>query len=495
MKKIRSFFFAGSFLVAAGIGFLSASFNLNAKKVNAAGEISYVEFDDKGITKLGSYPQHIVTNISADEIRNNGNVKETELGNKFYIYKSKKYAIIDNVVIDTENSNNRYLSNGALVNDYLNQSNIVIEFNEIEWQILKSGKDDTAYLISTNILDREVYNKTSANNLPYVDSYLYQYLNKSFKTIAFETKDYAYLSNSKDGTDKVIIDIASKEEVNLDNYKDANLKQASDFAILNNLTSHIAQNHGVGVPYLNAGYWLKSASGDANRMDVCWAKVAYSTCLYGDPKIGIRPVIQVNYKEKGSGGGGGGTTPTDNPTTSKGGNVPLVLGITFTVLGAGGLITFFILWNKRHPNGKPAPWILASLAGSLVVSVVGISCLAGGIKGGGGSSNCFNYGYYVQTDQYSGGGIVQVGYTAWLIKSDGTCSYCSHLKDSKTASDFSPDNYMSGTFKISGSTITITIPVHDIKNFGPVGGTYKYTIRNCDTIYNASDSFHWVRGE
>ena len=493
MKKQLGLFFSGIFALSVGIGFLYTAFNhSDVQKAKAGSNISYVKFDDKGVFKLGSYPQDIVTSISADEIINSGSLKETELGTKYYIYQSKKYAIIENAVVDTENSAGRMLSNGEAVNNYNNQSNVVIEFKDIEWQLLKKEKTgDYAYLISTNILDRQLYNETESNNLPYENSYLYNFLNKSFKTIAFNDDDYKYIAYANEGIEKVFINIPERNDVDLDTYQDANLKQASDYAILNNLSSHSAVNHGVGTPYLNAGYWLKTASYESDRMQVCWSKVAVSNCLYTDPKIGVRPVILVNYKEA-SGGGGGGTTPSSNHS-SNGGNATLGIGIAFSIIGAGGLIVFFILWAKKHPSGKPPIWIIISVAGSLVVSVVGLGCLAGGMFGGGAS--CFNYGYYVLDTQHSGGGIVQVGYTAWLIKSDGTASYCSHITDATSASDFSPDNYMTGTYKINGSKLVIEIPKHTINNFGTVGGTYTYTINGCRNFKNYADAFHWVRGE
>ena len=160
----------------------------------------------------------------------------------------------------------------------------------------------------------------------------------------------------------------------------------------------------------------------------------------------------------------------------------------------GGLIAFFIIWGKKHPTGKPPIWIIISLGCCLVITVTGLGCFAGGLRGGSGVG-CFKVGYYVQVGQYSGNGVVQVGYTAWLIRADGTASYCSHLKDNTAASDFAPDNYMTGTYKISGSKLVIDIPKREIQNFGPVGGTFTYTIKDCGTFKNSVDTYQWVRGE
>jgi len=493
MKKTRGLFFFGIFAIALGIGFLSASFKSGVQKAEAA-STEYVKFDENGIVRLGEYPQNIVTTVSADDIKTNGVVTTTTGGNKYYTYHNKRYAIIENAIVDTEGSSGRILSNGDEINSYNGQSNVVIEFNTIEWQLLKISKDDkdTAFLISANILDREIYNQSLAEHVDYWHSSLFNYLNNNFKEMSFSNDDLKYLAYGFEGLTKVQIDIPEKDDVDLDSYEDKNLKQASDYAILKNLTSHSAYNHGVGLPYLNAGYWLSTLSSDIDRIQVCWAKVAYSQCLMDDPKIGVRPVIQVNYKEN-QGGGGGSTTPSKSSTTNSG-NAALGIGISFTVLGAGGLIAFFIIWAKKHPTGKPPIWIIISLAGSLAISIVGLGCLVGGMTGEGGAS-CFKYGYYVENELRSGGGVVQVVYTAWLIKSDGTACYSSRVNDNASASDFAPDNYMSGTYKIQGSKLIIEILKHEIKNFGTVGGTFTYTIKGCGNFQNSDGAYHWVRGE
>ena len=150
------------------------------------------------------------------------------------------------------------------------------------------------------------------------------------------------------------------------------------------------------------------------------------------------------------------------------------------------LVTTVYLLPKKHPNGKPPVWIIITVAGSLLITIIGISCFAGGISSGSGG---FEYGYYVQSDsQYSdsGSNIAQVGYTGWLIKSDGTCAYDGSFEDKNNASDFK--ELLKGTYVIEGSKIKLTVG-------GPYGGTYTYTIKNGKLYYNGSEAFHWVRGE
>ena len=72
--------------------------------------------------------------------------------------------------------------------------------------------------------------------------------------MAFSDEDCKYLAYGSEGLSKVVVHIPSKNDVDLYEYEDKNVKQASDYAILKNLTSHSAVNRGSGIPYINAGY-------------------------------------------------------------------------------------------------------------------------------------------------------------------------------------------------------------------------------------------------
>lgn len=493
MKKSLGLFFFGIFAVATGIGCFSATFNnKNTTKVEAASNVSYLQFDENGIVKFGSYPQVYRSDISLSDLQNNGTfVEGTNSSMDYYIYNNSKFYVIETSHVHTNPNvdiSSYYLSDGQTqIMTMDNKNNLVIEFKPIEWFIVEKYTD-SAVLMPINIIDRHIFDDDNSV-LEFLNSDLNTYLSTTFKYTAFSEDDFKYFSTSdKPDFSHVPIDIPSKDQIDLDKFKDDYLKQASDFAILNNLCGDSHYNHGVGVPFTNSAYWTKTIYQN-NAIVSCFAKVAYNhNTLPNDERVGVRPLIGVHYKENS--GGGGGTTPSKS-SSGESGNVTLGIGISFTILGAGGLIAFFILWAKKHPSGKPPIWILASLAGSLVISVVGLGCLAGGMTGGGGAS-CFKYGYYVQTGQYGRG---QVDYTAWLIKSDGTASYCSHITDTTNASDFAPDNYMTGTYKINGSKLVIDIPKHEIKNFGTIGGIYTYTIKGCENFQNSDGAYHWVRGE
>lgn len=456
-------------MVASGIGFLSASFN-NKTPIEVEAKENYLSFKN-GVATLGTYPQTI-TNVDTTTLMTSS---EPDTCGR-YTYQNKQYmtAIVNP---DSEYKSNQKFNDGSSVQD-LNGVSKAFLVEDLKWEVLSTG-DGYADLITTRIIDRQIF----GGSLNYSEADIYTFNNAIFTTLAFSENDKTYLK-SFDDKDPYYVNLPT--EADLKDYKDDYLEYPSDYAIAGTLSA----NPSHGETYVNAPFWTKTITVEGDRIKAFWCKSSTTNCVIGDSKIGVRPVIRVAYKTSG----GGSSSSSSKSSTTNSGNVALGIGISFTIIGAGGLIAFFIIWAKKNPTGKPPIWIIISLAGFLVVSVVGLGSLAGGMSGGGGAS-CFKTGYYVQTSQYSGNGIAQVGYTAWLIKSDGTASYCSHLKDNTNASDFAPDNYMTGTYTISGSKLVIEIPKHEIQNFGTVGGTSRYTITGCDSFKNTIDTYHWVRGE
>ena len=386
MKKIW-LFFSGLFSLSLGLGFFS-SVSREAKVSNKVKNTvtNTISLKPGETCILGSFPQSIANDVTADEIIQNGE-KQIVFGVEYYLYHEKKYTILPYSEIDLEGSSDSKLSNGHPVEEYLSASNIVIEFKDLEWEYLKEGEGEYIYLITSTIIDREVYH-SSDGSFFYLDSFIYDYLNARFKEIAFSETDCTYIYGYKNSKEDFNVNLPSKNDVDPSVFNDINLNQASDYAILKNLTSHVQV--GTDIPYLNAGYWLADQVGD--RVSVHWTNGVYTSCLKTDPKIGVRPVIAVNSAK---GQQGGSTTdpskpdpsdPTEpsKPTSASAGNVTLPLGIVFTIIGASGLIVFFVLWGKKDPKGKPPVWILASLAGSFLVTVVGFITLPIGILGGGG---------------------------------------------------------------------------------------------------------------
>lgn len=464
VKKLK----AKIYLIFGAIVFAVVSlcyFNQVSAKTN------YLSFVD-GIAKLGRYPQ-TMTDEDVNKIKS-GNFNE-ETG--WYEYDGKEYAIIT-VGIDTVYQDSIIFDNGELAKNYQNVEKAFL-VEDIKWEILSSG-NGYVNIIPTRVIDRQKFDTNGNKN--YLESSIYEFNNTKFLK-PFTEDEIKYL---KSFDTKNLYYVNLPEESDIKDYKDEKYEKPSDYAI----ASCLSYKEG----FENAPYWTKTITAEGDRIKVEWSKKEITNCVVGDSKIGVRPILRVDYK---------GAKDSSATSDSIGNvNVGLILGITFSIIGGASLIAFFILWAKKHPSGKPPVWIIITVAGSLLITIIGMSCFAGGISSGssGGGSGEFKYGYYVQTGQDSGtaGGIdyVQVGYSAWLIKSDGTASYCSTLQDSANASDFSADGYMVGTYKISGSKLTITIPEKYINNFGTIGGTFIYTIKNGKYLYyNGREVYHWVRGE
>ena len=418
MKNILGLLFFSLFVDSAGFGCVYSSFNnVEIQRAKDDAESSkVVTISDSETFKLGTYPQGICLAYNSVEVKQ-GALKVTSGGKEYYEYQDKKYFVIDTCEVDLEEAGSRKLSDGEAVDTYSGTKNVVIEFQDIEWELLKKNDDGTAYLISTRVLEREQYNFRLDNAVAFKDSNLKEYLEKNFKEMAFSSDDLKYLASQE-------ITIPTKSDVDLDKFKDSNLKQASDYAILDNLSSHSAYNHGSGVPYTNAPYWLDTiSSSEHDKIEVCWAKVAYSSYLMDENKIGVRPVIKVYYAAGGgSGGGGGGETAPAKRSSGGGGNATLVVGIVFMVVGTGGLVAFFVYWSKKHKDGKPPIWLIASIGCCLIICIVGVGCFSGGVGGGnaiygwyqGNNYDCVEFGERLAINLTADGKVYRYVGDAWV---------------------------------------------------------------------------------
>ena len=436
----------------------------NLNQVNA--KTNYLSFNDDGIATLGRYPQTMVDE-DAVIIKTEGNYNSTT---GWYEYKNKEYAILK-AEIDTDYEDNEYFNNGQPAKNY---KNIEMAFlvEDIEWEILSYG-DGYVDIIPTRVLDRQVFDNSGKIN--YLESSIYKFNNNTFIN-AFTNDEMKYLKNlGKE--DEYYVSLPSESEAK--DFKDDKYENPSDYAIASRLSCNRTYDH--------APYWTKTISYEGDRIKVQWSKSTTTNCLVSDNKIGVRPVIRVDYKGANSGGSSSSSSSTSS-SSSEDVNVALIIGITFSILGASGLIAFFVLWAKKHPSGKPPLWIIITVFGSLLITIIGMSCFAGGISSG--SSGGLKYGYYVQSDALysdSSQNMVQAGYTGWLIRSDGTCAYDGSFDDKNNASDFK--EMLKGTYTISGSKIKLTVG-------GPYGGTYTYTVKNGKYLYyNGKEAYHWVRGE
>ena len=423
---------------------------------------NYLTFND-GIAKLGRYPQTI-TDLDVELVKSGKYNDKTG----WYEYDNNEYAIIT-VDIDSDYQDNEYFNNGELAKNYKGVEKAFL-VEDIKWEILSYG-DGYVNIIPTRIIDRQKFDISSHKD--YLESSIIQFNNVFFLS-SFTEDEIQYL---KVFDTEAPYYVNLPEESELKDYNDDKLEYPSDYAIASCLSGKEGYDH--------APYWTKTITIEGDRVKAYWAKNGTTNCVVGDSKIGLRPVLRVDYQ----GAKASGSTSKSNSIGNV--NVGLIIGITFTVIGGAGLIAFFILWAKKHPSGKPPVWIIITVAGSLLITIIGISCFAGGISSGsgGGGSGGFEYGYYVQSDPQhsdSGSNIAQVGYTGWLIKSDGTCAYDGSFEDKNNASDFK--ELLKGTYVIEGSKIKLTVG-------GPYGGTYTYTIKNGKLYYNGNEAYHWVRGE
>ena len=489
MRKHTVFLITGLVLCAASIGFFRTT---TYQRVEAAS--NKLSYDKDGKITLGSFPLNY--DVKQSDLASNGQLDDYLNGQDPTItlqdvvlttVNSVKYGMVHYTQINTDGGSSvgsAQLPSGATMIDAGGYRTGIFDFAPLKWVKYAEDGDYTDF-ISDYIVYRDTYHIGESIDGSYEKSSLCEHLNNDFMKIAFSDADKEYLTQKDVGSTKQYVDIPKLEVVG-DTSTEPACSGPSDVAIL----SHISSKES----FKNAPYWTQTKSD--SRMSVRWYNKTVTDCLYGDNNIGVRPMIRIKSSLLGPYRGGS----SSKRATSIDVNPAIPVGIIFGVLGVGVLVAFFILWSKKlkeDPAYKAPGWYYAIIfiaAACCSVSVITFSTQSTP-GGGGGGASCFKTGYYVQDELYSGNGIAQVAYTAWLIKSDGTVSYSSRVEDNKSASDFAPDNYMTGTYTISGSKLTIVIPKHEIKNFGTVGGTFTFTIKGCENIQGSEGSYHWVRGE
>ena len=490
------------FFLFTGLSLCSISLGLGMKepvrKEAQAKESDPVklEYDEEGRISIGGFPTNYNKGFS-DIANGNENLFLTEMQDgritpHFFtmMYQNREISFYFTAHVDSGGQGEK-LSDGTNAGD-VNGHFAVFDYEPIKWIKYDEGKDYVDF-IADLVLFRAQFHNANTNNLKYTDSELFEILNGDFINFTFNEGEREYLSSMEiEGKKDVKVSLPETSKVQESN--EPKCSGATDYAKCDELSGNKRFEH--------CPYWTRTGSnGSSNRKDVKWHGYQLTGCLLTDNKIGVRPIIRINSNLLA--GGSKSSSKDDSKKTTEV-NTPLILGIITGVLGAGALVAFFIMWSKKlkaNPSFKAPGWYYAIIfvaAACCAVSVISFSVDASG--GGEGGSGCFVTGYYVQTGRDSGtsGGIdyVQVGSTAWLIRADGTASYTGYLEDTTNASDFSPDNHMTGTYKITGSKLVITIPETYINNFGTIGGTFTYTIKNCKCLYSGStEAYHWVRGE
>ncbi len=170
-----------------------------------------------------------------------------------------------------------------------------------------------------------------------------------------------------------------------------------------------------------------------------------------------------------------------------------IVGIVAAVIGALMAIPVMVLTRIKYKKQKKeqgteyklskkevallVPGLLLLIAG-IVLIVLQVAIFGGGFGGIGGAK--LKPGIYVQQGSYSGGGIAQVGVTAYRINSDGTFDYTDVYQG--TSSIWSGH----GTYKASGSSITFVWKGNPMVQ---EGYTFTATVYDSTTFGNASEKF------
>ena len=208
----------------------------------------------------------------------------------------------------------------------------------------------------------------------------------------------------------------------------------------------------------------------------------HEKCAYADRVEAVRPIIYVKR-------GDAKIIATVTQKEEKQQSGLLIAGIVLAVVGAGLALPIMIITSTKQKKVKKetgSDYKLSKLEVALLVPglimliggcvMIGIHvALNGGIGGLGGTK--LEPGIYVQQGQYSGGGIAQVGYTAYRLNADGTFDYTDSY-------DHNPIIWSGhGKWSQSGSNVTfvwdgnpmvpaghtVTVPVKSSTSFGTSG--------------------------
>lgn len=420
MKNRFGVFFSSLFAVALGMGLCSSSL-YEQEPHRWQDPIPDLVFED-GVATLGRYPQTI-SDVDPNKIKDEGTY---DYSSGLYRYNEKLYAI-ETVKIDNDFISSAKWNNGALASSSNNVEKAFL-VEDLKWEILSTG-EGYADIISTRIIEREAFNG-SGNGLEYLSSDLF-ISNRFFFDAAFDTGEKAYIISFDSKNSDYVVDLP--DESVLKDYADEKAEYPSDYAIAKNLSGNYS---GTGQSYVNGPFWTKTKSSQGDRIIVHWTKQGSTNCLVNDPKIGVRPVLRVLYNGPKNGGGGTGISTVEPSTPKKGGgggggNVTLGLGIAFMVVGAGGLVALFVLWSKKHKNGKPPMWHIISIGFSLVISVVGIGCFSGGVGGGnaiygwyqGNNYDCVNWGERLAMNLTKDGKVYRYVADAWAETTKSAVNY------------------------------------------------------------------------
>ena len=349
----------------------------------------------------------------------------------------------------------------------------------IEWKVLVDDEDnDAVQLVSKKFLDTHVwlsqyekaddgwyrYNNTlegvpadtPANGWRY--SEMRAWLNDDFYNFAFNSdeKEGIYLF----GNTHFLYYDANDPDTTVYDYVAVGDQSDYDAAGNDGRPTDYTIVKGVGWQYNkdNCAYFVNADPGMFPQEDIKgYISGDHNQVLRISENHAVRPIL---YAKRSM----ARVLATSAQKEEKQSNLLLIFGIVITVLGAGAAIPMMVVTRARYKklppeqqNGKfpykkhEVPLIaggLVMLIGGLCMIFIPLAVSGGGLFGGIGGGK-LKPGIYVQSSgQYSGGGVVQVGVTAYRLNSDGTFDYTDGYNGGSTPWSGH------GTYKFSGSSVT-----------------------------------------
>ena len=347
----------------------------------------------------------------------------------------------------------------------------------IEWNVMvDDAQNDTVKLVSRYYLDTHVWLSqyeqqgywshyvntlegvppdTPANQWRY--SEIRAWLNGEFLNFAFteeEQKSICLFANThtldylRSGKQESAIVNDYVAVGNRDDYDAAgNNGRPTDYTIVKGATWCYNKDH--------IYYWVNDDFSTFPEDTVrCYRHDEHEKCNRADNVEAVRPILYVKR-------GDAKILATATQKEEKTINWFLIVGVAAAIVGAGLAIPMMIVTGKKQKRTKKesgkdyrlnkkeigliTPGLILLIGG--VVLVVLQFALFGGFAGIGGSK--LNPGVYVQQGApYQGGGVVQVGVTAYRLNSDGTFDYTDGYQNSSTIWSGH------GTYTVSGSKVT-----------------------------------------
>ena len=372
MRKHFFALFASAFGLFSAVALLTVSMKAT-QPVLAAGPS--IEFDGSSIT-VGSYPSRICYQAVMDALEAEATLVEPGK----YSYQNEYYSPVDPC---------RPYSGGIVLPGDIYGSQIYnikcwFKWEPLTWHFVKE-EGNLSYFYCTNVIDTHRFQSGSyAPGNDWENSEMRTFLNGEFYARAFseeERQAVASFTSDQNTSKKALQDNVSLiTKAELDAHPTFLRPEATGYAIAKSLLCLNDKN-------TRAVYYLNSADNttNPNELDCAesdktnLARTVNETTV--DCEIGVRPLIAVNNANlHRTGGGGGGASGGTNV------NVPLILGIIFSILGIGGVIAFFFLWKKgkliKFDKTKLSIPAAASLGGGAIVAIVGICLLFVGTAGG-----------------------------------------------------------------------------------------------------------------